>query len=141
MINLINMPGFFIKMTNRGIYNVRQAPSGRFGQMGRFCRHSNSHWIGGILSCISIVGIIPGIVAIILGLKLRSVKSYADQVAADPDDASQASRINLMINDLSSYFKIQGILMIIGLVLAVIGIIAILSSAFFSYLVNETLYY
>lgn len=98
--------------------------------------------IGGILSCISIVGIIPGIVAIILGLKLRSVKSYADQVVADPDDASQASRINLMINDLSSYFKIQGILMIIGLVLAVIGIIiAILSSAFFSYLVNETLYY
>jgi hypothetical protein len=89
--------------------------------------------ISGVLGCLTIAGIIPGIISIILGLKLRSAKNYADQLAADPNETTQSGKLNLMISDLSGYFKIQGILIIVGLVLAVVGIIiAIAAVAFFA---------
>lgn len=97
--------------------------------------------VSGIISCITIVGIIPGVVAIILGLKLRSVKSYADQVIADQDEEAQLNRLNLMITDLSTYFKIQGILMIIGLAFAVIGILIAIAAAVFSFTAFNSFYY
>jgi hypothetical protein len=89
--------------------------------------------ISGVLGCLTIAGIIPGIISIILGLKLRSAKKYADELAADPNETTQSGKLNLMISDLSGYFKIQGILIIVGLVLAVVGIIiAIAAGAFFA---------
>lgn len=97
--------------------------------------------IGGIISCITIVGIIPGVVAIILGLKLRSVKSFADQLVADQDVETQAGRLNLMITDLASYFKIQGILIIIGLAFAVLGILISIAVAIFSFSAYNTFYW
>jgi hypothetical protein len=97
--------------------------------------------ISGIISCITIVGIIPGVVAIIIGLKLRSVKSYADQIVAYQDEESQVSRLNLMMTDLSTYFKIQGILMIIGLALVVIGILIAIAAAAFSFTAFNMFYW
>ena len=97
--------------------------------------------ISGILSCISIVGIIPGVIAIILGLKLRNVKRFAEEAAASQDEMSQASRLNLMISDLSGYFKIQGIMIIIGLVLAVIGIIIAIAAGAFFYNLSDNFYF
>lgn len=95
--------------------------------------------IGGVIGCLSIAGIIPGVISIILGLKLRSAKKYADELVVNPDQAAQFGKLNLLLSDLSGYFKIQGILIIIGLSLAVIGIIlavalgSFLSSAVSSY--------
>lgn len=98
--------------------------------------------ISGVLSCISIVGIIPGVIAIILGLKLRNAKRFADEAIASMDDMSQVSRLNLLVSELSSYFKIQGIMIIIGLALSVIGvIIAIAAGAFFFSNFPDTYYY
>ena len=97
--------------------------------------------ICGIISCITIVGIIPGVVAIIIGLKLRSVKSYADQLVSDQDGESQFNRLNLMMTDLSSYFKIQGIMMIIGLAIAAIGILIAIAAAVFSFTAYNMFYY
>lgn len=90
--------------------------------------------IGGILSCISIVGIIPGVIAIILGLKLRNVKQYAEEAAAGFDEESQINRLNFMVSDLAGYFKIQGILMIIGIALAVVGIVIMIAVFAFSFM-------
>ncbi|MTI46442.1 DUF5362 family protein [Sporosalibacterium faouarense] len=79
--------------------------------------------ISGILSCISIVGIIPGVLAIILGLKLRSTKASIDLYLSGSSD-----QINSIFENLGSYFKIQGILIIISLALGIISfIIAIVS--------------
>ncbi|HHY82830.1 MAG TPA: hypothetical protein GX505_09155 [Clostridiales bacterium] len=99
--------------------------------------------IGGVISCISIIGIIPGIISIILGLKLRDVKRFSDDAANSPDEMTQAGRLNLMVSDLGAYFKIQGIIIIIALVLAVIGIIVSLLwlPYFFSNLFNNYYYY
>ncbi|HHT65234.1 MAG TPA: DUF5362 domain-containing protein [Clostridiales bacterium] len=97
--------------------------------------------ISGILSCITIVGIIPGVVAIILGLKLRNVKRFAEEAASSLDEMSQTSRLNLMLSDLSGYFKIQGILIIIGLVLAVIGIIVAIAAGIFFSNLNYNYYF
>lgn len=95
--------------------------------------------ISGVLACISIAGIIPGVISIILGLKLRSAKKYADELAVDPDQTTQSGKLNLLLADLSGYFKIQGILIIIGLVLAVVGIFAAI--AFASMLASSASYY
>ena len=84
--------------------------------------------ISGILSCITIVGIIPVWLPSYSALKLRNVKRFAEE-ASSLDEMSQTSRLNLML-DLSGYFKIQGILIIIGLVLAVIGIIVAIVANF-----------
>ncbi|HHU77891.1 MAG: DUF5362 family protein [Caldicoprobacterales bacterium] len=96
--------------------------------------------IGGVLGCISIVGLIPGIIAIILGLKLRGAKRYADEAVAAPDGVTETSRLNLMISDLSAFFKIQGILIIISLVLSIIGVI-LFATAGYHFYSNMPYYY
>ena len=97
--------------------------------------------IGGVLSCISIVGIIPGIISIILGLKLRSAKKYSDEIIANPDDSMQAGKVNLLMSDLTVYFKVQGILIIVGFVFAVIAIIFSISMGAFAFSQFSNSYY
>ncbi|MFP4661864.1 MAG: DUF5362 family protein [Halanaerobiales bacterium] len=94
-----------------------------------------SKWVGfvgvmtiifGALSALSglfafVVGAIPGIIMIILGVKLRNVKKEADRMLA-MDEADEASLYDLFEN-LNTYFKIQGILIIVSLVMFVIGFI------------------
>jgi hypothetical protein len=89
--------------------------------------------IGGVLSAIGglfafIVGAIPGIIALIMGLKLLSAKKHAEMVvlSAEPNETENLA----MISELTGYFKIQGILIIIGLALTVVGIIVGLIGAF-----------
>lgn len=65
-----------------------------------------------------LVGAIPGIITIILGVKLRNAKKYADELLASGQDEA---RMNLLLANLNSYFKIQGILIIVVLVLSVLG--------------------
>jgi len=100
--------------------------------------------VTGILNCISLVGIIPGIIFIFLGLKLRGVKRYSEEAAASSDEASQAGSLNMMVSELSSFFKIQGIFIIIALVLTVLAIlffVAVLLPLFMSAINNPYYFY
>lgn len=79
--------------------------------------------ITGALTCLGAiatfgVSLIPGIIQIILGVRLRNAKTSVDRYLA-----GDAREINGIFESLGSYLKLQGILIIVGLVLAVIGII------------------
>lgn len=78
--------------------------------------------ISGVLSCISIIGIIPGVISIILGLKLRTAKTYSDEIIESIDE-NQEGKLNLLISELATYFKIQGILVIVSLIMAVLVVV------------------
>ena len=109
-----------------------------------------SKWAGfvGIMTIISgalsaffglfafIIGAIPGIIAIILGVKLRNTKKYADELLATGSENvdQDNSKINMLFMNLNTYFKIQGILIIISLVMLGIGL---LSGIFASFAVSN----
>lgn len=65
-----------------------------------------------------IIGAIPGIIMIVLGVKLRNAKKYADEMLAGEENEG---KINLVLMNLNSYFMIQGILLIIALAFSVLG--------------------
>ena len=76
-----------------------------------------------------IVGAIPGIITIILGVKLRNAKHNADLILAGETIDDEVAHFNMFTANLSTYFKIQGILIIISLAFALVGIlIAIVGS-------------
>ena len=84
--------------------------------------------IAGVFSAIAglfafIIGAVPGVITIILGIKLRNAKLNADTMIAAAVDELDITQFNLFTANLNTYFKIQGILIIIGLVFAVIGIV------------------
>ncbi|MFZ5642953.1 MAG: DUF5362 family protein [Bacillota bacterium] len=70
-----------------------------------------------------IIGAIPGIIMIVLGVKLRNAKKYADQLLAAGPEGNDTS-INMLFINLNNYFKIQGILIIIYLVLMALGMLS-----------------
>lgn len=67
-----------------------------------------------------VIGAIPGIIAIILGVKLRNTKLYADELLAGEQDDT---RLNMLFMNLNTYFKIQGILIIISLAFMALGML------------------
>lgn len=86
--------------------------------------------IGGILQLITIIGIIPGIIMIIMGGRLMAAKASAKAIAAFNGEMP-AGQLNKMVADLHSYFKINGILIIIALAASILfmvgGIIGMFS--------------
>ncbi|RQD74200.1 MAG: hypothetical protein D5R97_08150 [Candidatus Syntrophonatronum acetioxidans] len=87
--------------------------------------------ISGILSALSglvmfIVGAIPGIITIILGLKLREAKKYAEEFLHSQDQED----LNSLITSLGSFFKIQGILIIIIAIFILLGFLLALIGGF-----------
>ena len=89
--------------------------------------------ISGILSCLSIIGIIPGVISIVLGIKLRNAKNRADEIVAEINSTDEIARLNLLISDLTTYFKIQGILIIVSLVMVVLGVLGFIGMGAFFY--------
>lgn len=88
--------------------------------------------IFGIISAISglflyIIGAIPGIITIILGVKLLNVKNTGKALLFAPEGQDNTAKINELFSNLGVYFKIQGILIIISLVLMIIAIITTIS--------------
>lgn len=82
--------------------------------------------ITGALTCLGAIGtfgisLIPGIIQIILGVKLRNAKVSVDRYLA-----GDAREVNGIFENLGSYMKLQGILMIVGLVVAAIGIFVLI---------------
>jgi hypothetical protein len=84
--------------------------------------------IGGALSALAglfafVIGAIPGVIAIVLGVKLRNAKANADTMIAELSDAVDTTQFNLFAANLNTYFKIQGILIIVSLALGLISFI------------------
>ncbi len=77
--------------------------------------------IGGVFALV--IGAIPGILVIVLGVKLRGAKKYADNLVAEGVNDNYWTNFNMLVGNLNTFFKIQGILIIIGLVLGLLGII------------------
>lgn len=91
--------------------------------------------IGGAISAlvglfVYVVGAIPGIITVILGVKLVNARKYAlDTLLSIEENVD--SNMNGMVRELATYFKIQGILQIVGiaagilvLLIALIGVLA-----------------
>lgn len=96
--------------------------------------------IGGALSALAgvfafVVGAIPGIIAIVLGIKLRNAKQYADALLMEQAAEGYSGNFNMFVENLNTYFKIQGILIIISLAMGLIGFLISLVAgfAFYSY--------
>ncbi len=95
--------------------------------------------ISGIISILTslftfALGIIPGVITIILGLKLRAARQYVDELVNASPGADPTMPINMLAANLNIYFKIQGILIIIlliGLTL-IIGVGVMAGLAFLS---------
>ncbi|ACL69875.1 DUF5362 family protein [Halothermothrix orenii] len=71
-----------------------------------------------------VIGAIPGIVTIVVGVKLRNAKKAADRMLRPGGEENPEADTYDLFENLNSYFKIQGILLIIYLVLLGISIIA-----------------
>jgi len=89
--------------------------------------------IGGTLSAISgvfafVVGAIPGIITIILGVMLRKAKGHAEAMLYEDSVKNYSANFSMLVSNLNTYFKILGVLIIIslilGVLLAVFGLIA-----------------
>lgn len=94
--------------------------------------------IGGALSAIAglfafVIGAIPGIIAIVLGVKLRQAKQFADAMLAESYSDSYSENFNLFVANLELYFKIQGILIIISLVFGIVGDLLGMVGGFYAY--------
>ncbi len=95
--------------------------------------------ISGVISVVTglftfILGAIPGIITIVLGVKLRNAKHYLDDIIMVPAGADYSMQLNMFATNLNTYFKIQGVLIIIIIVLIIIifFLVALLGMAFFS---------
>lgn len=87
--------------------------------------------IAGVLQLIAglfayIIGAIPGVITLIMGIKLFNIKKSADEIISS-NPSNQDNQLYLIFDNLNTYFQIQGILIIIGLVIVVI---ALLTSSF-----------
>lgn len=77
----------------------------------------------GAFTCLGAIGtfglsLIPGVITIVMGVKLRSAKASIDKYLA-----GGGNELNNIFENLGTYFKIQGILYIITIVLTVLGIL------------------
>ena len=99
--------------------------------------------IGGAISAISgvfafVVGAIPGIITILLGVMLRKAKGHADNMLYEDPVDSYSANFSMLVANLNSYFKILGILIIISLVLGVLMVIfGIIAGSFITNFLGE----
>lgn len=82
--------------------------------------------VGGLFAFI--IGALPGVLMIILGIKLLKAKRQADEMLEY--DVIDEDRMKALFNNLNIYFKIQGVLIIISLIFTVIGLIAMFTLGF-----------
>jgi hypothetical protein len=101
--------------------------------------------ISGIISTIGglflfIIGAIPGIITIVLGAKLISARKHANTLVIN--EALDDSEMLALISNLTTYFKIHGLLIIIGIILSIVVIYlgfigALFQTNYYFYNVNE----
>lgn len=86
--------------------------------------------IGGAISAVAglfayVVGAIPGIMTVILGIKLINVRKHALNISLSVEENADPN-MNNMVRELALYFKIQGILEIIGIAVGVLALLVVL---------------
>lgn len=91
--------------------------------------------VGGVISCLTIVGLIPGLISVYLGIKLWNAKNIAGQLLTEGESENVITRTGLLLEELAMYFKVNGILILISFAFAIISIIA--AVLFFTYAVVE----
>lgn len=77
--------------------------------------------ISGILTLLSLVGIIP----LILGWKLLRVSKEAERLLHDPNNRDAEYEF---VSELSSFFKIQGVLTVASIIISLLGFIFFFST-------------
>ncbi|TYP55420.1 hypothetical protein LZ11_01135 [Thermosediminibacter litoriperuensis] len=65
-----------------------------------------------------IIGALPGVITLIMGIKLLGARDRAKNIVLSQD--YDEHQMVLLIQEMTSYFKIQGILIIIGVILFVL---------------------
>ncbi|ADL06872.1 DUF5362 family protein [Thermosediminibacter oceani] len=65
-----------------------------------------------------VIGALPGVITLILGIKLLGARKYAKSIALSQEYNEQD--MVLLIKELTAYFKIQGLFIIIGFSAAII---------------------
>ncbi|MFZ5597103.1 MAG: DUF5362 family protein [Bacillota bacterium] len=65
-----------------------------------------------------VVGAIPGVVMVIMGVKLMNAKKSADEILMSGDE--DGGKITMLISNLGIFLKIQGIFYIISIVLVIL---------------------
>ena len=70
-----------------------------------------------------LIGAVPGVLMIIAGVKLLNAKKSAVELQGIEDPAIVAEKFNQLLADSTSFFKLQGIYYIVGIIMSVIGII------------------
>ncbi len=86
--------------------------------------------IGGAISAVAglfayVVGAIPGIMTVILGIKLINVRKHALNISLSVEENADPN-MNNMVRELALYFKIQGILEIIGIAVGILALLVVL---------------
>lgn len=84
-----------------------------------------------------IIGAIPGIIMIFLGIFLLRAGKEASNLLQEYDERP----LTEMLHNFSKYLKVLGILMIIGIVFMIIGLIFAFTGAFFFGDLLDTMYY
>lgn len=79
--------------------------------------------IGGVLSCLSIVGILPGAIAIFLGIKLWNAKKISEQLLTVQESNNMIAQANFLFEELAVYFKVHGILILISVGISVVALV------------------
>lgn len=79
-----------------------------------------------------IIGAAPGVIMIILGVKLRNAKEQADEILLYPEPNPE--KLTLVLQNLNSYMKITFIYYLVMIILGVLGFLLsiILSAAILS---------
>jgi len=74
----------------------------------------------GVLSCLTIVGIIPGVISIFLGIKLWNAKRLVSEMSIQTEAEITVDKFNFVLKELATYFKAQGILILFSIAFSVI---------------------
>lgn len=82
--------------------------------------------VTGVLGIITLVGIIPGIINLILGLKLTATKRSIDGLLAQTEGEDSSIQLNEMADNLGTFFMINAIMMLIGVGITILVILVMI---------------
>lgn len=70
-----------------------------------------------------IIGAIPGILMILMGIKLRAAKTQIDLLQMQPEGTDTAVSLNAIFYEMKGFLQMQGIIFILALIFMLIGLL------------------
>lgn len=77
--------------------------------------------LGGVFAFV--IGAIPGVVMIIMGVKLLNAKKAAQELLMIEDQSIAIPKLDQLLSEITTYFKIQGILYIVSIAVGILSVI------------------